>query len=84
MVDMADENYDVNLRIFDAKWISDNCNESSATQSAIVNFISRHLREMQKPGKEFVISDFVKDPKLYVFLMQQIRGMATTAASMKS
>ncbi|MGC0118575.1 hypothetical protein [Pseudoalteromonas piscicida] len=74
MVDMADEDYDVNLRIFDAKWISDNCNESAATQSVIVNFISRHIREMQKPGKEFVVSDFVKDPKLYVFLMQQMRG----------
>jgi len=74
LVDMADESYDVNLRIFDAKWISDNCNDSSATQSVIRNFISRHLREMQKPGKEFVVNDLVQDPKLYVFLMQQIRG----------
>lgn len=74
LVDMADEEYGVNLRVFDAQWISDNCNESSATQSVIINFISRHLREMQKPGKEFVVSNFVKDPKLYVFLMQQTRS----------
>jgi hypothetical protein len=74
LIESAGDNYDVNLRIFDADWISNNCNESSATQSVISNFISRHLREMQKPGKEFVVSDFVKDPKLYVYLMQQMRG----------
>ncbi|GKW25645.1 hypothetical protein PEC311524_32390 [Pectobacterium carotovorum subsp. carotovorum] len=72
LIDMSNDDYGINLRIFDAKWIADNCNDSPATQSVIVNFISRHLREMQKPGKEFVVNDFVKDPRLYVFLMQQI------------
>lgn len=71
-IDMCSDEHSINLRIFDAKWISDNCNESSATRSVIFNFVSRHLREMQKPGKEFVIDNFVKDPRLYVFLMQQI------------
>lgn len=74
LVDFADDNYDISLRIFDGNWIANNCNESVATQSVIVNFIARHLREMQKPGKEFVVNDFVKDPKLYVFLMQQMRN----------
>ncbi|MCE9730944.1 hypothetical protein [Pectobacterium sp. IFB5596] len=72
LIDMSNDDYGINLRIFDAKWIADNCNDSPATQSVIINFISRHLREMQKPGKEFVVNDFVKDPRLYVFLMQQI------------
>ncbi|MFT6538354.1 MAG: hypothetical protein ACJAY0_000263 [Thalassolituus sp.] len=74
LVDFADENYGISLRIFDASWISSNCNESPATQSVIRNFVDRHLRDMQKPGREFVVNDFVKDPKLYVFLMQQIGG----------
>lgn len=73
LVDFADEEYDITLRIFDANWIASNCNESAATQSVIKNFVARHLRDMQKPGREFVVNDFVKDPKLYVFLMQQIR-----------
>lgn len=74
LVDFSDESYEINLRIFDANWMADNCNESPATKSTIANFISRYLKEMQRPGKEFVVNDFVKDPKLYVFLMQQIRG----------
>lgn len=73
LIDFADTNYGKSLRIFDADWIATNCNDSVSTQSVISNFISRHLREMQKPGKEFVVSDFVKDPRLYVFLMQQTR-----------
>jgi hypothetical protein len=74
LIESAEDNYNVRLRIFDSDWISNNCNESSATQSVITNFIARHLREMQKPGKEFVVNDFVKDPKLYVYLMQQMRN----------
>ena len=72
LIDKAEEKYGIYLRIFDAKWISDNCNESPATQNVIKNFISRHLRDMQKPGREFVVNDFVREPKLYVFLMQQM------------
>lgn len=74
LVDLAEENYGISLRVFDANWISNNCNESPATRSVISNFVARHLRDMQKPGREFVVNNFVKDPKLYVFLMQQIRG----------
>jgi len=74
LIDFADEEYNISLRIFDADWIANNSNDSIATQTTISNFISRHLREMQKPGRDFVVNDFVKNPKLYVFLMQQIRG----------
>jgi len=74
LVDYSEDEFDVNLRIFDRSWIANNSNESTATRSVIANFISRNLRELQKPGTEFVVEDFIKDPKLYVFLMQQVRG----------
>ncbi|QXB28206.1 hypothetical protein I6L35_12860 [Aeromonas sp. FDAARGOS 1405] len=74
LMDLAEEKYNKNLRIYDGQWIADNSNQSEATKATIQNFISRHLREMQTPGRSFVVDDFIKDPKLYVFLMQQIKG----------
>lgn len=72
LMDLADDNFQKNLRIYDGDWIANNCNHSAATQAVIKIFISRNLREMQKPRKEFIASDLVKDPRLYIFLKQQI------------
>lgn len=60
------------LRIFDAQWIGNNANNSPATQTVIHHFVKNHLRKYQNPGEGFAVSDYVADPKLYVYLMQQI------------
>ena len=62
----------VTLRVFDGMWIADNSNNSSATQNVIKTFVRDHLRRFQKPGEGIIINEYVKDPKLYVFLKQQI------------
>ncbi|MBO9483851.1 hypothetical protein [Salinisphaera sp. G21_0] len=72
LIDYAEEEYGVNLRIFDGDWIAKNSNNAPPTQEAITNFMARHLREMQKPGREFKVNDHINDPKLYIYLMQQI------------
>lgn len=61
----------VNLRIYDSKWIAFNVNNSQATETVISNFVKHNLHEYSKPGTGITISDYVKDPKLYVYLMQQ-------------
>lgn len=60
------------LRIFDASWIADNSNSSTATKTVINSFIKNHLRKYQKPGEGLIVSDYVTNPSLYVYLMHQI------------
>lgn len=72
LIDDHFENDHVNLTIYDGKWIADNANNSSHTLAVIKNFINQHLREYQKPGMEFVVNDYITNPTLYVYLMQQI------------
>jgi len=62
----------ISLRVFDGVWIADNANNTPATQNVIKSFVNDHLRRFQKPGEGVIVHDYVKDPKLYVFLKQQI------------
>ena len=68
--DYFEEN--INLRIFDASWIGINANHSNATRGVVTDFIRKNLRQYQNPGEVPLVSDYVSDPKLYVYLMQQI------------
>ena len=72
LIDDYLNNKSVPLRIFDGKWIADNSNHSPATQNVIGSLIRNHLRKFQKPGEGLIVHDYLSDPKLYVFLMQQI------------
>ncbi len=72
LMDQTESDYDVNLRIWDAQWFGDNTNNSEATKATFVNFANRHLRELQKPGGELAVNDFIADPRMYVFLMHQL------------
>jgi hypothetical protein len=72
IIDQCIDNFKIVLRIYDGKWIADNANNSAATKSVISNFIKNHLRKYQKPGEGLIVSDYVSDPKLYVYLMHQV------------
>ena len=72
IIDHYLDTQNISLQIFDSQWIADNANSSTATQNVVNSFIKNHLRKYQKPGEGFIVSDYVQDPKLYIFLMQQI------------
>ena len=72
LIDNYIDSKGVSLRVFDGAWIADNANNSPATQNVIRSFVRDHLRRFQKPGEGLVVHDYLRDPKLYVFLMQQI------------
>jgi hypothetical protein len=74
IIDFYLDKKEIVLRILDAHWIADNTNNSSATKNVLRTFIENHLRRYQKPGEGFIVSDYVKDPKLYVYLMHQIEN----------
>ncbi|MCF7916954.1 MAG: hypothetical protein K9L61_04175 [Candidatus Omnitrophica bacterium] len=70
-VDQAFERYKKPVRIYDIQWFSSNINVSEATVRAYRVFIDSHLYEFNKPGKSYIVGDFVSDPRLFVFLRQQ-------------
>lgn len=72
LIDSYQENYDIALRIFDGTWIGQNANYNDATLSVLKIFIDQHLRKYQKPGEGFIVGENISDPRLYVYLMQQI------------
>ncbi|MEW8523462.1 MAG: hypothetical protein AB2552_10470 [Candidatus Thiodiazotropha endolucinida] len=72
LIDQYLDEHNIALRIFDGTWIADNANNSSATTNTIYIFVRDNLRRYQKPGEGVVVHDYVKDPRLYVFLKQQI------------
>lgn len=72
LIEKYSDEKNIILRIFDLLWIADNANNSNATKSVVRNFIKDHLRKYQKPGEGLVVSDYISNPNLYVFLMHQI------------
>lgn len=72
LIDNYFDNDNIILTIYDGTWIANNSNNSPSTLSIIKNFSNQHLRKYQKPGEGFVVNDYVSNPKLYVYLMQQI------------
>jgi hypothetical protein len=60
------------LQVFDLGWLATNANKNAGTQTAFRVFASRYLHEYQQPGKAYVVSDLVSDPRLYVFLRQEL------------
>ena len=62
------------LQIFDLSWLSANANKNSGTRAAFRIFASRYLHEYQQPGRAYAVSDLVSDPRLYVFLRQEMEA----------
>ena len=63
--------YKKQIRIYDIKWFSSNVNHSQGTLNVYDRFVSSYFHEYEKPGKAYIISDFISDPRLFVFLRQQ-------------
>jgi hypothetical protein len=59
------------IHIYDIKWLSLQINHSQGTINVYDLFINTYLHEYNQPGKAHVVSDFLTDPRLFVFLRQQ-------------
>lgn len=71
ITDRLFDKYQKTIRVFDVKWFSANANHSEATVNAFNTFVESYLHEFNKPGKSYVVSNLVHDPRLFVFLRQQ-------------
>ncbi len=59
------------VHIYDIKWLSSHVNDSPGTINVYDIFVRTYLHEYDQPGKGYAVSDFLTDPRLYVFLRQQ-------------
>lgn len=63
--------YKIQLQIFDSKWFSNHVNNSEGTKNVFGKFLRDYFHEYNLPGKVYIVNDYIKDPRLYVFLNQQ-------------
>ncbi|MBL7557662.1 MAG: hypothetical protein JNM24_17665 [Bdellovibrionaceae bacterium] len=71
LIEFLWEKFKIPVQIFDMNWFEANANYSEATVNAFNVFVESYFHEFAKPGTERIVSDFISDPRLYVFLRQQ-------------
>ena len=59
------------LRIIDVEWFASNVINDERLVLLYETFIESNVHEFQKPDKQYVVGNFITDPRLYVFLRQQ-------------
>jgi len=72
LVDKLVEDYHVAINIYDQKWFVLHINDSEGTIRSFQTFIDSYLHDFNKPGHSYVVANLDKDPRLYVFLRQQL------------
>jgi hypothetical protein len=75
--DFFDE-YGIPLRIFDINWLSRHSNYSTSAINCYYSFIDSYLHEFKKPDKSIVVSDLDSDPRIFVYLRQQLERSKDT------
>ena len=65
------EKHKIPLRIMDVEWFASNVTNDEKLALLYETFIESNIHEFQKPDKQYVVGNFIKDPRLYVFLRQQ-------------
>jgi len=66
------EDKQINLVIYDKKWFVVNINHSDGTINAFHIYIKSHLMGYELPGSSFELINVENDPRLFVFLRQQV------------
>jgi len=72
IVDRLHEKYGISVYIHDIDWITCRVNTSEATARSFQTYVDSYLHDFTKPGKSYVVGDLIKDPRLFVFLRQQL------------
>ncbi|MEQ8909537.1 MAG: hypothetical protein RIC95_10120 [Vicingaceae bacterium] len=72
LCDLFYDEFDKQLRVYDKVWFENNCNHSQGTIAAYNTFIDSYLHEFNSPGRTHIVSDLNTDPRVFVFLRQQV------------
>jgi len=72
------DKYKVPLRIFDLRWLSSHSNDNASAIQCYYTFIDTYLHKWQKPSQEVVVADLDRDPRVYIYLRQQLDRSETS------
>jgi hypothetical protein len=79
LIDSLFDQYKKPIHIYDLKWLSSRANTNQGAINTFQTFIASFLHEFSQPGKSYVVGDLVNDPRLFVFLRQQLDRETGTA-----
>lgn len=71
------ESYNKPLKIFDVEWFASNVVNDERLVLLYESYIESNIHEFQKPDKQYVVGNFIKDPRLYVFMRQQFNSTSS-------
>jgi len=66
--------HNIPLRIFDVEWFASNVVNDERLILLYETYIESNIHEFQKPDKLYIVGDFIKDPRLYIFMRQQFNA----------
>jgi hypothetical protein len=62
------------LKIFDVEWFTSNVVNDERLVLLYEAYIESNIHVFQKPDKQYVVGNFISDPRLYVFMRQQFNS----------
>lgn len=70
------ESTGVNVRLWDHNWFVTRVNTKDETVRTYHTFVKQYLHEYATPGSTYEVADLELDPRIYVFLRQQMETSA--------
>ncbi|GAA3553144.1 hypothetical protein [Snuella lapsa] len=61
----------ITLTIFDVEWFASNVTNDERLILLYNSYIESNIHQFRKPQKEYIVGNYIKDPRLYVFMRQQ-------------
>jgi len=61
----------INLTIYDVEWFASNVTNDERLIHLYNAYIESNIHQFRKPQNEYIVGNFIKDPRLYVFMRQQ-------------
>ncbi len=68
------QRYKIPINIYDLGWLALHVNDSDQTIRSFNIFVNSYLHEFNQPGKSYVVTNLELDPRVYVFLRQQVEA----------
>jgi len=62
------------LKIFDIEWFASNVLNDEKLVLLYETYIDSNIHKFQKPDKQYIVGNFIEDPRLYVFMRQQFNS----------
>ncbi|WP_340075286.1 hypothetical protein [Leptobacterium sp. I13] len=64
----------INLTIYDVEWFASNVTNDERLIQLYNSYIESNIHQFRKPQNEYIVGNYIKDPRLYVFMRQQFNS----------